>query len=214
MDYNLLITALFETIYVTLIVSVFVFIIGSLLGVLLFSLDSEKLIGKPKLYKLVSSIVNVLRAIPFIILLILLMPFTNLIVGRITGANAAIPALVVSVAPMFSRLVENTLKDLPSSLLELKTVLNLSKVQLISKVLFKEAFPAIIGSFTTVVIATIGYSAMAGAIGAGGLGQFAYSYGFQRNNQLAILLATALILLIVFIVEISSRKIIRKIDYR
>lgn len=214
MDYNQLYTALFETIYVTLIVSTLVFGLGIWLGVLLFSLESDKLLGSPRLYKVLSSFVNVMRAIPFIILLILLMPFTNFIVGRITGANAAIPALVVSVAPMFARLVENTLLDLPPSLLELGTVLKLKRMQLIRKVLLKEAFPAILGNFTTVVIATIGYSAMAGVIGAGGLGSFAYTYGFQRNNQLAVLLSTALILIIVFGVEISMKKIIRKIDYR
>lgn len=214
MDYNQLITSLFETIYITIIVSGLVFVSGIWLGILLFSLESEKLLNKPKLYKVISSIVNVLRAVPFIILLILLMPFTNFIVGRITGANAAIPALVISVAPMFARLVENTLLDLPSSLLELATVLDLKRSQLIKKVILKEAFPAILGNFTTVVIATIGYSAMAGVIGAGGLGSFAYTYGFQRNNQLAVLLSTLLILIIVFSVEISSRKIINKIDYR
>lgn len=214
MDYNQLVTALGETIYITFIVSIIVFFVGIAIGVLLFSLDSESILGKPKLYSIVSSIVNVLRAIPFIILLILLMPFTNFLVGKITGANAAIPALVLSVAPMFARLVENTLQDLPSSLLELGLVLNLKKKQLIRKVLLKEAFPAILGCFSTVVIATIGYSAMAGVIGAGGLGSFAYTYGFQRNNQLAVILSTLLILVIVFGVEIGSKKIINKIDYR
>ncbi len=214
MDYNQLLTSLGETIYVTAIVSVLVFGIGIWIGVLLFSLESEHLLNKPRLYRVTSSIVNVLRSIPFIILLILLMPFTNLIVGKITGANAAIPALVISVAPMFARLVENTLLDLPPSLLELGTVLELKRMQLIRKVVLKEAYPAILGNFTTVVIATIGYGAMAGVIGAGGLGSFAYTYGFQRNNQLAVLLSTILILIIVFGVEAGSKKIIKKIDYR
>ncbi len=214
MDYNQLITALGETIYITIIVSGLVFLLGLIIGVLLYSLRTKELIGSARMYKIVSSIVNVLRAIPFIILLILLMPFTNFVVGKITGANAAIPALVISVAPMFARLVENTLLDLPQTLLELGIVLKLKKIQVITKILLKEAFPAILGNFTTVVIATIGYSAMAGVIGAGGLGSFAYTYGFQRNNQLAIWSSTILILIIVFIVEIASKKIINKIDYR
>ncbi|WOO89513.1 ABC transporter permease subunit [Mollicutes bacterium LVI A0078] len=214
MDYNQLVTALGETIYITIIVSILVFLLGLIIGVLLYSLQTKELIGSARMYKLVSGIVNVLRAIPFIILLILLMPFTNLIVGKITGANAAIPALVISVAPMFARLVENTLLDLPQTLLELGIVLKLKKLQVVTKILLKEAFPAILGNFTTVVIATIGYSAMAGVIGAGGLGSFAYTYGFQRNNQLAIWSSTILILVIVFIVEIVSKKIINKIDYR
>lgn len=214
MDYNQLITALGETIYITIIVSVLVFGLGLIIGVLLYALRVPKLIGNKHMYKFVSTVVNILRAVPFIILLIILMPFTNLLIGKITGANAAIPALVIGVSPMFARLVENTLVDLPESLLELGLVLNLKPRKLITKVLLREAFPAIIGNFTTVVIATIGYSAMAGVIGAGGLGSFAYTYGFQRNNQLAIWSATGLILLIVLIVEFSSKKITNRIDYR
>ncbi len=214
MDYNQLLTALGETIYITLFVSALVFVLGIALGVLLYGLQAKELFANKKIYKVVSSLVNVLRAIPFIILLILLMPFTNLLVGKITGANAAIPALVLSVAPMFARLVENTLLDLPQALLELGVVLKLKRTQIIKKVLLKEAFPALLGNFTTVVIATIGYSAMAGVIGAGGLGSFAYTYGFQRNNQLAVWSSTLLILIIVFAVEIISKKVINKIDYR
>ncbi len=214
MDYNQLITAFGETVYVTIIVSILVFIVGILLGVLLYALQVKELLDNKNVYKVVSSLVNVLRAIPFIILLILLMPFTNLIVGKITGANAAIPALVLSVAPMFARLVENTLLDLPQTLLELGVVLKLKRKHVITKVLLKEAFPALLGNFTTVVIATIGYSAMAGVIGAGGLGSFAYTYGFQRNNQLAVWSSTLLILIIVFTVEIISKRVINKIDYR
>lgn len=214
MDYNQLITALGETIYITLIVSGLVFICGLAGGILLYALRVKELLGNARIYKLVSMTVNILRAIPFIILLIILMPLTNLIVGKITGANAAIPALVIGVSPMFARLVENTLLDLPPALIELKVVLNLKRSQLITKVLLREAYPAIIGNFTTVIIAIIGYSAMAGVIGAGGLGSFAYTYGFQRNNQLAVWGSTLLILLIVFVVEFISKWVTNKIDYR
>lgn len=214
MDYNQLLTALGETIYITIIVSIIVFGLGLLNGILLYALRVPELMANQRMYKLVSVLVNVLRAIPFIILLIILMPFTNLVIGKITGANAAIPALVIGVTPMFARLVENTLLDLPQSLLELGLVLNLKRKQLVKKVLLKEAMPAIVGNFTTVVIATIGYSAMAGVIGAGGLGSFAYTYGFQRNNQSAIWSSTLLILLIVLIVEFGSKQIIKRIDYR
>lgn len=214
MDYNQIFTALFETLYVTAFVSVLVFFVGLFGGIVLFALSSDKLYESKRMYKVVNAIVNVLRAIPFIILLIILMPFTNLIVGKITGANAAIPALVIGVAPMFARLVENTLLDLPPSLLELGVVLKLSKIQLIKKVILKEAFPAILGNFISVIIATIGYGAMAGVIGAGGLGSYAYTYGFQRNDQLAIWSSTGLILVIVFIVEFCGRRLISRIDYR
>ncbi len=214
MNYDQIITALGETLYITIIVSTLVFVGGLILGVLLFALQNERIWNRLTYYKVLSSIVNVLRAIPFIILLILLMPFTNILVGKITGANAAIPALVIGVVPMFARLVENTLIDLPSNLLELKIVLNLSNYQLFREVLLKEALPAIIGNFSTVVIATIGYSAMAGVIGAGGLGSYAYTYGFQRNDQIAVLVATGLILVIVIAVEVVNKQIISRIDYR
>lgn len=214
MDYNMLLNALFETVYVTIIVSILVLFLGVFLGVVLFSLRNQHLYKSEIAYKVFSSVINVMRAIPFIILLIILMPFTNLIVGKITGANAAIPALVISVAPMYARLVENTLLDLPPSLLELGKVLHLTKVQLLKKVILKESLPAILGAFTSVIISTIGYGAMAGVIGAGGLGSFAYTYGFQRNNQLAVWSATFLILLLVFIVEFAGKRVIKKIDYR
>ncbi len=214
MNNNQIITALGETLYITIIVSILVFIGGLIVGVLLFALKSERIWNKQKYYQLLNGIVNVLRAIPFIILLILLMPFTNVLVGKITGANAAIPALVIGVIPMFARLVENTLIDLSSNLLELKVVLKLSNYQLFKEVLLIEALPAIIGNFNTVVIATIGYSAMAGVIGAGGLGSYAYTYGFQRNDQIAVLVATSLILVIVVAVEVINKRIITKIDYR
>lgn len=214
MEYNQLLTALGETLYITVIVSFLVFILGLITGILLYGLQVNALFGSARMYKFISIIVNVLRAIPFIILLIILMPVTNLIVGKITGANAAIPALVIGVSPMFARLVENTLLDLPQSLIELGIVLKLKRRQIVTKILLKEAYPAILGNFTTVVIATIGYSAMAGVIGAGGLGSFAYTYGFQRNNQLAVWSSTLLILSIVFIVEFVSRRVISKIDYR
>ncbi len=214
MNNHQLLTALGETIYITIVVSILVFFLGLALGVLLYSLRTKTLIGNERMYQIISSIVNIIRAIPFIILLILLMPVTNLIVGKITGANAAIPALVIGITPMFARLVENTLIDLPTSLLELGHVLNLKRQQLIKKVILKEAMPAIIGNFSTVVIATIGYSAMAGVIGAGGLGSYAYTYGFQRNDQLAVISSTILILIIVFFVEFACKLVIKKIDHR
>ncbi len=214
MNYNLLIDSFLETVYITVIVSCLVFLFGLIIGVSLYALQADRLYGNIKLYKLLSAIINILRSIPFIILLIILIPFTNLIIGKITGANAALPALVVCVTPMFGRLVENTLLDLPPELLELGHVLNLTNKQLITKVLLKESMPAILGSFTSVIIAIIGYGAMAGVIGAGGLGSFAYTYGFQRNNQIAIWSSTILILLLIFIIELVSKKIIKKIDHR
>ncbi len=212
--YNKLIESLFETIYVTFIVSILVLFLGIIVGVILYGLRKKELFKNENLYLVLSFIINLLRSIPFIILLIILMPFTNLIIGKITGPNAAIPALVISVFPMFARLIETTLLDLDQNLLELKQVLNLNKRQFITKILLKEARPAIISNFTTVIIATIGYGAMAGVIGAGGLGSYAYSYGFQRSNEIAIFLATILILIIVFIIDLVSKNIIKKYEYR
>ncbi len=214
MNVSQLLTAFGETLYITFVVSILVFVGGVLLGICLYSLGSLKLCNNPRLYKVVSTLINIVRAIPFIILLIILMPFTNFLTGSITGANAAMPALVIGVIPMFARLVENTMLDLPSSVVELGHVLGLSNYQLFKKVILREAMPAIVGSFTTIIIAIIGYSAMAGVIGAGGLGSFAYTYGFQRNDQLAIFSSTLLILCIVLVVELVGKQIINKIDYR
>ncbi len=209
-----LFVAFMQTIYITTFVSMIVFVVGLSIGVLLYALSERSLLNGRKRYKALSCIVNLLRSIPFIILLIILMPFTNFLIGKITGANASIPALVLSVAPLFARLVENTLIDLDPSLLELRVVLKLTKIQLLKNVILKEALPAILGNFTSVIIATIGYSAMAGVIGAGGLGSYAYTYGFQRNDQLAVFSSTVLILLLVVGVECVNKILIKKIDYR
>ncbi len=206
--------AFLQTLYITIFVSILVFIIGLSLGILLFMFREKTLLFGIKRYKFLSNVINVLRSIPFIILLIILMPFTNFLIGKITGANASIPALVLSVAPLFARLVENTLVDLDPSLLELRIVLKLTKLQLFKNVILKEAMPAILGNFTSVIIATIGYSAMAGVIGAGGLGSYAYTYGFQRNDSQAVISSTVLILLLVVLVEFINKKVIKKIDYR
>ncbi len=206
--------ATFQTIYITTIVSIIVFFVGLLLGVLLFATHEEKLINKPTLYMILSQIINILRAIPFIILLIIIMPFTNWLVGSITGPNAAIPALVLSVSPFYARLVENALYDVDKGVLELGFALGFKKEKIIKSIILKEAKPVIIGAFVTMIITIISFSAMAGVIGAGGLGSLAYTYGFQRNNQLITFLATITILLIVYLVQSIGNKYVAQIDHR
>lgn len=214
LEINQLIEATKETIYISIIVSVLVFVLGVGLGLLLYAFGQEKLFKSKIAYAILNNIVNLLRSIPFIILLLLLMPLTNLIVGKISGPNAAIPPLVVSVVPFFARLVETTCKNLPQSLVELGLSLGLTKNKILTKIILKEATPAIVSNFTTTIISIISFSAMAGVIGAGGLGSLAYINGFQRNNEAIIYLSTILILLIVLIVQVGGNLSLKVIDKR
>lgn len=203
-----------QTTYITFVVSILVLLLGLLIGIYLYASKHELLLNNQRAYKYLSGLINILRAIPFIILLIILMPLSNILFGKITGPNAAIPALVLSVSPFFARMVETGLNDLNQGIVELGISLGMSKKKIITKLLLKEAKPSIISSFISTIISIISFSAMAGVIGAGGLGSMAYTIGFQRNNGTAIVIATGLILLIVFITQFIGTRYVNKIDHR
>lgn len=212
--FDKLLDATWETLYLTIIVSFFVFIVGVFIGFLLYGLSSEKLFYNKLLYNILSNIVNIFRSIPFIILLIILMPVTKVIMGTIIGPNAALLALTFSIAPFYSRLVETALNDINRDIIELGLSLGLTKFQILFKLVLKEASPAIVSNFTTTIISIISFSAMAGVIGAGGLGSLAYLDGFQRSNEAVTIAATIVILVIVFITQAIGLGITKKIDHR
>ncbi len=209
-----LIQATIETIYITFIVSVFVLILGIFIGTLLYATREKKLFNNYFVYEIVSQLVNVLRSIPFIILLIIVMPFTNLLMGVITGPNAALPALIISVSPFYARMVESALSDVNKGVIELGFSLGFSKQKIIFELILREAKPTIISGFTSIIITIISFSAMAGVIGAGGLGSLAYTYGFQRNMPEVTFSATMMILILVYAVQLIGNKYVNKIDHR
>ena len=191
----LLSKALGETVYMVLVSMAIASIIGVPLGVLLYTTDKGQILESPILNKIVGSVVNAIRSIPFIILMVAIIPFTRFLVGSAIGTTAAIVPLVVASIPFIGRQVETSLKEVPAGLIEAALSMGATPVQIISKVLLPEAMPSIVAQLTTVIIALVGESAMAGAIGGGGLGDLAIRYGYQRFRP-EVMLATVIVLII------------------
>ena len=203
-----------ETLIMTFESLIAVFLVGLFLGLLLYLTSNSKSAFGRGFYAVVTAIVNIFRAIPFIILIVLLIPFTKFLIGTIIGVQAAIPALIISAAPFYARLVEIGLREVDKGVIEAARAMGAKNTTIITKVLIPESLPAIISGLTVTAIALVGSTAMAGVIGAGGLGNLAYLDGFQRNNSTLTFVATVLILIIVFAVQILGDTIVKKVDKR
>lgn len=206
--------ATLQTMYMTAISVLATFILGIALGLLLF-LTAKGNIWENKIVNgLIAGIVNLFRSIPFIILIILLIPLSVYIIGTMLGANAALPALIAGAAPFYARMVEIALREVDKGVIEASQSMGASNGAIVFKVLLPEAMPALISGITVTAIALVSYTAMAGVVGAGGLGNLAYLEGFQRNNPDVTLVATVLILVIVAILQVSGDLTTRAIDKR
>ena len=203
-----------ETLIMTFESLIAVFLLGLFLGLLLYITSNSKGTFGRGFYTVVTAIVNIFRAIPFIILIVLLIPFTKALIGTIIGVQAAIPALIISAAPFYARLVEIGLREVDKGVIEAARAMGAKKITIITKVLIPESLPAIVSGLTVTAIALVGATAMAGVIGAGGLGNLAYLDGFQRNNSALTFVATVLILVIVFAIQILGDTVVKKIDKR
>ncbi|HHL3491871.1 TPA: methionine ABC transporter permease [Legionella pneumophila] len=192
MVYDLL-AATGETLYMVFFSTLFAVLLGLPLGLLLYS--SSQIKPNIKLNKMLSALINIFRSIPFIILLVAIIPFTRLIVGTSIGINAAIVPLTVGATPFFARLVDNVLQSLPLGLIETGYSMGANTRQIILHIILPEAQSGLIHSITVTAITLINYSAMAGAVGAGGLGTLAINYGYQRFNA-GIMIATVIVLII------------------
>ncbi|SIS43668.1 methionine ABC transporter permease [Salimicrobium flavidum] len=209
-----MITATNETLFMTFFSVLGTFIFGLILGLLLY-LTGPGGIWQNKIANwITASLVNVFRAIPFIILILLLFPFTDFLVGTIRGPEAALPALIIGGAPFYARLVEIALKEVDKGVIEAAKAMGAKYRTIIFKVLLPESTPALISGLTVTAIALISYTAVAGVIGAGGLGDFAYFYGFQRSNFDVVFMCTVLIVIIVFIFQFIGDFASRKLDKR
>jgi D-methionine transport system permease protein len=203
-----------ETLYMTGISVLATFILGILLGLLLF-LTSKGNIWENKLVNIIiSAFVNIFRSIPFIILIVLLIPFTKLIVGSMIGEDAALPALIIGAAPFYARMVEIGLREIDKGVIEAAKSMGAKTSTIILKVLLPESMPALVSGITVTAISLVGFTAMAGVIGAGGLGNLAYLEGFQRSRFDVTLMATIVILVIVFIIQFIGDLITTKLDKR
>ncbi len=213
-DWGKMSEALYETVYMTAVSTLITFIVGLAIGILLFLTSPNQVWANKIVYFLTGSLVNIFRSIPFIVLIILLIPFTKFLVGSIRGANAALPALIIGAAPFYARMVLIALREIDKGVIEAARSMGAKTSTIIFKVLLPESLPALISGLTVTAVALVGYTAMAGIIGAGGLGNLAYLEGFQRNRADVTLMATILILIVVFVIQYIGDLITSKIDKR
>ncbi len=210
LEISVYLDALRETAYMTIVSTIFVFLLGLLWGSLLYSTDRHGLWENPVLYRILSIITSALRSIPFLILIVLLIPFTRIIIGTILGPTAALPALIIGASPFYARLVEIALHETGSDLKETGLSFGATKLQILLQILIPESLPALIRGITVTAIAITGYTSIAGAIGAGGLGNLAYLYGYARNRIHVTIIATVLIALFILLIQIIGDAFVRK----
>ena len=184
------------------------------MGIALVVTDRDGIRPFPLFNKVLGDVINLLRSIPFILLLVMVIPFTRMIVGKIIGPNAAVVPLVISAFPYISRMVESSLKEVDAGVIEAAKSMGASAGQIIWKVLLPEAKPSLLVGAAISITTIIGYSAMAGTVGAGGLGDIAIRYGYHRYETEMMLITVALLVVIVQIVQEVFMRISRKSDKR
>ena len=204
---DLLIPSINETLYMVFISTVFTVILGLPLGILLVITREDSVLPNSNIYNSLSILINITRSIPFVILMIFIIPFTRLVVGSSIGTNAAIVPLVVAAIPFFARLVEGSILEVNPGVIEAGVSMGASPLEIVLKILIPEGMPSLVLNVTVTIINIIGYSAMAGAVGGGGLGYLAIGYGYHRF-QTDVMFATVIILIIlVQLIQISGNKI-------
>lgn len=207
--------ATFETIYVTLITGFLAFLIGLPLGIILVVGQKDGINPLPPLLmKALNLIINILRSIPFLILIILVIPFTRLVVGTSVGTEASIVPLVIASFPFVSRLVEGSLREVDQNLIEAAQSMGASSFELVTKVMVPEAVPSLINNGTVFMTTILGYSAMSGVVGGGGLGKIAINYGYYRYEYEIMILAVVLLVILVGIIQAIGNFLNRKFDKR
>ena len=192
---DVMIQAVGQTVYMVFFSTLFASILGFILGIVVTVTSPKGLKPNKIIYNVLDLIINVLRSFPFVILIVFIIPLTRAIVGTPIGEAAAIVPLTIAAAPFVARIIESSLKEVDSGVIEAAKSFGASNTQIIFKVMLKEAVPSIISGLTLTIINIIGYSAMAGSVGAGGLGKVAISYGYQRY-QTDVIIVTVIILII------------------
>lgn len=191
-----------ETLYSTILATLVAYALGLILGVLLVAGEENGVLPLPRpVMKVLNVIINVLRSVPFLILMIIVLPLSEILVGTQIGTIASIPPLVIAAAPFVARLVEASLREMDKGVLEAAQAMGCTPWQIIWKVLLPECLPSLISGFTTSFITILSYGAMAGAIGGGGLGKIAINYGYYRYQPAVMLIAVVLIVVLVQIFQ-------------
>lgn len=211
MVFNIILNGTLETLYMVFFASIFSLILGIPFGILSVITKEGGIYEKKRLNKIIDFIINLLRAFPYIILMILLLPLSRFIVGTTIGSTAAIVPLAISAAPFVARIVEGALIEVDRGLIEASQSMGASNWEIITKVLIPEATPALIHGATVTVISLIGLSAMAGAIGGGGLGDIAIRFGYQRFKVDIMFYSVAVIVILVQLIQLVGNCISNKI---
>ena len=211
---ELLYKPLVETLYMIGVSMIFSVIIGLILGTVLVVTSENHIMPSKIINSILSNVINITRSFPFIILLIVLFPLTKLIVETKIGTTAAIVPLSFAATPFFARMVETALRDIPWGIIEAALAMGSTPMQIIIKVMIPEAMPSIIQAVTTTTIGVLGYSAMAGSIGGGGLGDLAIVYGYQRWRTDIMVITVIVLIVLVVIIQLIGDFISRKIDKR
>ena len=202
------------TLYMVGVSTVLTVLLGLPLGVLLVTSDRRGLNSKPVLNRVLGVVVNLTRSVPFIILLVVLIPFTRLVVGTSIGPTAAIVPLTLAAVPFFARVTESALREVPGGLIEAAQSMGSSAWEVVSKVYIPEALPGLVLGIALTLISLVGFSAMAGAVGAGGLGDLAIRYGYQRFETEVMLVTVVLLIVFVQLVQTAGDRIAAKVSRR
>ena len=205
---------LWETLYVMVISTVIAYIIGLPLGLILSVTDADGLHPSAGINKVLGTIVNLLRSVPFLIMVFLLTAFTRLIVGTSVGSPAMIPPLVIAAFPFVARLVEASVREVDLGVIEAAQSMGASTLQIVTRVILPEATPSLIAGATTATVTILGYSAMAGIVGGGGLGAIAINYGYYRKESASMWVAVVLIVILVQILQGAGNRIAIRSDKR
>lgn len=207
--------AIWETVYVTVLSTFFAIVLGLPLGILIVAGENGRIIRVPKvILKIIDLIINLLRSIPFLILMIMVFPLTRLIVGTAVGTVASIVPLVIAAFPFVARLVESSLREINPSIIEAAQSMGASPFQIITKVLLPESVPSLISNATIAITTILGYTAMSGVIGGGGLGKIAINYGYYRYQYLIMTLAAVFLIILVQIFQSAGTRLAAKCDKR
>ena len=207
--------AIWETVYVTVLSTLFAIIIGLPLGVLIVAGENGKILRVPKpILKFIDIVINLLRSVPFLILMIMVFPLTRLIVGTPVGTVASIVPLVIAAFPFVARLVEGSLREINPAIIETAQSMGASPFQIIMKVMLPESVPSLISNATIAVTTVLGYAAMSGVIGGGGLGKIAINYGYYRYQYLIMTIAVVFLIVLVQIFQSLGTHLATKCDKR
>ncbi len=207
--------ALWETVYVTITSTVFAFIIGMPLGILLVVGDKEGVLPLPKSFMgLLNVVTNILRSVPFLILMIMVFPLTRLIVGTTVGTTASVVPLVIAAFPFVARLVETSLREVNPNIIEAAQSMGASPWQIVVKVMLPESIPSLVSNATIAITTILGYTAMSGIIGGGGLGKIAINYGYYRYKYIVMIIAVIILVLLVQAFQTIGTNMANKQDKR